>query len=195
MVYYDAVTDEYMLAKIQELEQIDKKDRPIIQSLKDRVMQRIQAKIETTVLQHTPDWVSEEDGISILRQRWNHLPIKRVLREFMQEKQALKHVGKHWAVCYDAVFLKGLIEQYEPLADHNIDIRNRSLLPLLSGYKLESIGYLKLIKQAELVALLKAIGNRDRILASARTRKGCLQKLAKVKSAQTASTSRYEAIT
>lgn len=39
-----------------------------------------------------------------------------------------------------------------------------------------------------------AIGNRDRILASARTRKGYLSKLAKVKLAQTTSKLEYSAI-
>ena len=56
--------DESILEKIQELEQIAKKDRSILQLLKDRVTQRIQAKTESIALKHTPDWISEEDGIS-----------------------------------------------------------------------------------------------------------------------------------
>ncbi len=173
-------TDQCIFEKIQELEHIGHNDQTIIKLLKDRVAQRIQAKTEAIVLKHTPDWISEQDGILMLQKQWNHSPTKRALRRFMQEKQALKHLGKHWTVYYDAVFIKGLVEQYEPVADH-IDLQDRSLQQLLRDYQLESIGCVKLIKQTELVALLKVIRNQDQKLTDVKTCKGYLLKPAKVK--------------
>ena len=164
-------TDECILEKIQELKHLAKNDQPTLKLLKDRVLQRIQAKTEAIGLEHTPDWISEDDGILILRKRWRHLPSKRALRRFMQTKQAVKHFGKHWVVHYDAVFLKALVEQYEPISDH-IDLQDRSLQPLFCDYHLESIGCLKLIKQAELVALLKTIRDQDKKLADVKIGKG-----------------------
>lgn len=163
-------TDEVIMELLQKIETIAPNDIGFLESYKKVVTNRLTARREAHAIGHVAEWIPEIEAILILRKVWNHVPRIRCLRQYFTARHAIKRVGKHGPAHFDAVIVRNLADEYEPISDH-IGVLSKEMRQIMLLFEPMAIGHVKLIKRHKIGELFKAIKNGDTNLTIAKTGK------------------------
>ena len=170
--------DKEALVHISALEKSNSVDSNLLAILRTSVEQRIQAKTtpDMVVKPHVPVWINEEEMISLLYSRWNHLPQLRDFRPYIKAMKGIIKSKPYGRTLYDKVLIEDIVGAYVPIADLLVP-SEKMPRNVLEKVRVIKIGGLKLISAQDGIQLAKTLrGGQGNKLANVKTRIPFMQK-------------------